>query len=178
MWPENERRAEPRPYGYDLYDDGRAIGRLEWRLRPRSALGWSLTRPPAPAQRLSVDVAIDELARDERSPAHVWDLHAELAAILSTATALDAAGRALYPWRDRPGPRFRRGIAPGAYEIHVTDVDALILGRATPELALDAVSDVVILAGEVTPGALEGALRRVRLLGGRVVAIFKTDDAF
>jgi hypothetical protein len=174
--------AEQMPHGegqahvYGLFEDGSQIGQLEWRQRPRTALGWYLAPGSAPAQRLFVDSAIDELARDTRSPEHDWDLHAELAAILSTALALDAAGRALYPSRMRPTRRFRRPISAGRYEIHVTDADPAVLARAVPELHLDAISNVAVLAGELVSGGLEIALQRVTLLGGRVVAVFSDDD--
>jgi hypothetical protein len=176
MSAQHQPQGEARPHSYDLFEDGSRIGQLEWRQRPRTTLGWYLTEGTGPGRRLFVDTAIDELARDTRSPAHDWDLHAELAAILSTALALDAAGRALYPSRLRPTRRFRRPLSAGRYEIHVTDVDPAILGRAVPELHLDAISNVVVLAGELVAGGLEVALQRVTLLGGRVVAVFNDDD--
>jgi hypothetical protein len=176
MSAEHEPVEEGRPHEYDLFEDGRRIARLEWRRRPRTALGWYMTEGSAPPQRLFVDTAIDELARDTRSPAHDWDLHAELAAILSTALALDAAGRVLYPSRTRPTRRFRRPISAGRYEIHVTEADPSILARAVPELHLDAVSNVAVLAGELVTGGLELALQRITLLGGRVVAVFSSDE--
>jgi hypothetical protein len=176
MSAEQQSQYEARPHAYDLFEDGMRIARLEWRERPRTALGWYLTEGSAPAQRLFVDPAIDELARDTRSPAHDWDLHAELAAILSTALALDAAGRAMYPSRTRPSRRFRRPISAGRYEIHVTEADPAILARAVPELHLEAISNVAVLAGELVSGGLEVALQRITLLGGRVVAVFSDDD--
>jgi hypothetical protein len=176
MSAEHQPRREARPHAYDLFEDGEVIARLEWRQRPRTALGWYMTQGSAPAQRLFVDTAIDELARDTRSPTHDWDLHAELAAILSTALAIDAAGRSLYPSRLRPTRRFQRPLTEGRYEIHVTDVDPAILARAIPELHLDAVSNVTVLAGEMVAGGLELALQRISLLGGRVVAVFSSDD--
>jgi hypothetical protein len=45
-----------------------------------------------------------------------------------------------------------------------------------PELHLDAISDVAVLAGELVAGGLEVALHRIALLGGRVVAVF-SDNA-
>jgi hypothetical protein len=176
MSAEQQPEAEARPHAYDLFEDGVRVARLEWRNHPRTALGWYLIEGSAPAQRLFVDAAIDELARDARSPAHDWDLHAELAAILSTALALDAAGRALYPSRVRPTRRFRRPISAGRYEIHVTGADPAILARAVPELHLDAVSNVAVLAGQLMSGGLEIALQRITLLGGRVVAVFSDDE--
>src|SRR4051794_41667228 len=101
-----DQPGPPHPHAYDLYEEKRPIGRLEWRTRPRTALGWYLVQPPRAPRRLDVDPGIDELARDERSVQHDWDLHAELAAILSTALALDAAERYLHR-RPEQG-RFRR----------------------------------------------------------------------
>jgi hypothetical protein len=176
MSAEHQPQGEARQHAYDLFEDGSRIALLEWRHRPRTALGWYLIEDSEPARRLFVDTAIDELARDTRSAAHDWDLHAELAAILSTALALDAAGRALYPSRLRPTRRFRRPLSAGRYEIHVTDVDRAILARAVPELHLDAISNVVVLAGELVAGGLEVALQRITLLGGRVVAVFNEDE--
>jgi hypothetical protein len=177
MWPDEQPRSEPRPHAYDLYEDGRQIGTLYWRARPRRAVGWYLSRTGQPDHRVFVDAAIEELARDQRSSAHDWELHAELAAILSTALALDAAGRVLYPDRERRTRRFRRGLRAGRYEIHVADVDTAILARAVPELHLDAVSNVAVLAGELMEGGLETAIQRVTLIGGRVVAVFRNDEA-
>jgi hypothetical protein len=176
MSAEHQSQGEAQPHAYGLFEDGSPIGQLEWRQRPRTALGWYLVEGSGAGRRLFVDTAIDELARDTRSPAHDWDLHAELAAILSTALALDAAGRAIYPSRLRPTRRFRRPLSAGRYEIHVTDVEPAILARAVPELHLDAISNVVVLAGELVAGGLEVALQRVTLLGGRVVAVFNDDD--
>jgi hypothetical protein len=179
MWPEHERRGKPRPqHEYEVYDDGRRVGRLEWRPRPRSVAGWYLTVEPRPPHRLRVDPAIDELARDKRSSAHDWELHAELAAILSTAFALDAAELVLHPERELPRGRFRRKPTFGSYEIHVADVDPPILARAVPELHMESVANVVILAGQLAGIGLETALRRITLLGGRVVAVFRmhTDE--
>jgi hypothetical protein len=176
MWPEQQPRGEARPHAYDLYDDGSQIGTLHWRARPRRAAGWYLTRSGGAPERLFVDTAIDELARDERSTAHDWDLHAELAAILSTALALDAAGRAIHPERAQGTRRFRRGLAAGRYEIHVTDVEPAILARIAPELHLDSVSNVTILAGQLLEGGLEVAIQRIGLVGGRIVAVFRSDE--
>jgi len=176
MWPEQQPRGEARPHAYDLFDEGTQIGTLHWRARPRRAVGWYLTRLGKGPEPLFVDTAISDLSRDERSTAHDWDLHAELAAILSTALALDAAGKAIYPSRTRPTKRFRLPISAGRYEIHVTEADAAILSRAVPELHLDSISNVAVLAGELVSGGLEIALQRITLLGGRVVAVFSDDD--
>jgi hypothetical protein len=176
MWPDHEPREEARPHAYVLYEEGREIATLRWRARPRGAVGWCLARTGAREEPIFVDDAIEELARDHRSSAHDWDLHAELAAILSTALALDAAARSLFPERARGVRRFRRGVAGGRYEIHVADVDTAILARAVPELHLTAVSNVAVLAGEVMPGGLETAIQRITLVGGRIVAVVRTDE--
>jgi hypothetical protein len=176
MWPEPERGGEARPHAYDLYDEGVQVATLHWLNTPRRAVGWYLTRPGEAPARLFVDAAIEELARDHRSSPHDWELHAELAAILSTALALDAAGRSLHPERARSTRRFRRGLAAGRYEIHVADVDTQVLARAVPELHLHAVSNVAVLAGELLDGGLETAIQRITLVGGRVVAVFRNDQ--
>jgi hypothetical protein len=174
MLPEPERRGASHAHAYDLFEDGRPVGRLEWRSRPRRDVGWWVTRPPRPAHRLHVDPSIDGLARDAASADHDWDLNAELSAILSTALAVDAAERLLHPEAAHARHRFNR-LQTGPYEIHVTDIEPYVLAHAVPELPLTAVSDVRILEGELHEDALTGALRRIALLGGRVVAVFRTD---
>jgi hypothetical protein len=174
VWPDPERRDVSRPHAYELFEDGRPVGRLEWRSLPRSAVGWYVTLPPRPADRLSVDPAIDALARDRTSSDHDWELNAELSAILSTAMAVDAADRLLHPRAEFPRRRFNR-LSTGPYEIHVTGIDPTVLAHAVPELPLTAVSDVRILEGELHEDALTSALRRITLLGGRVVAVFRSE---
>jgi hypothetical protein len=173
VWPESERR-DLSPHAYELFEDGRAVGRLEWRSRPRAVVGWYVTLPPRPPDRINVDPAIDALARDRTSPDHDWDLNAELSAILSTALAVDAAERFLHPEAARARHRFNR-LQTGPYEIHVTDIEPTVLAHAVPELPLTAVSDVRILEGELHEDALTSALRRITLLGGRVVAVFRSE---
>ena len=174
MWPEPERRGASYPHAYDLFEEGRPVGRLEWCTRPRHDAGWYVTRPPRPAHRLHVDPSIDGLARDVTSSDHDWELNAELSAILSTALAVDAAERFLHPQSVHGRHRFNR-LATGPYEIHVTDIEPDVLAHAVPELPLTAISDVRILEGELHEDALKGALRRIALLGGRVVAVFRTE---
>lgn len=174
MWADSEHRGAARPHAYDLFEDGRPIGRLEWRARSRKDAGWYVIAPPRPAQRIHVDPAIDTLARDAHSTDHEWELNAELSAILSTALAVDAAERFLHPKPLTPSRRFNR-LSSGPYEIHVTEIEPDILLHAVPELPLTAVSDVCILEGELHEDALAAALRRIALLGGRVVAVFRSD---
>jgi hypothetical protein len=174
VWPDPERRDVAPAHVYELFEDSRPVGRLEWRSRPRSAAGWYVTLPPRPADRLNVDPAIDALARDRKSSDKDWELNAELSAILSTAMAVDAADRLLHPRAESPRRRFNR-LSTGPYEIHVTGIDPTVLAHAVPELPLTAVSDVRILEGELHEDALTSALRRITLLGGRVVAVFRSE---
>ena len=125
------------PHAYELFEDSRAVGRLEWRSRPRADAGWYVTLPPRPPDRLSVDPAIDQLARDIKSSDSDWELSAELSAILSTAMAIDAADRLLHPHAELPRRRFNR-LSSGPYEIHVTDIEPNVLAHAVPELPLTA----------------------------------------
>ena len=174
-WRDPQWQGAPRPHGYELYEDGRRVGDLRWRARPRRDVGWYLTVRTRRPQRLSVDPAIDMLAQDTRSSDHDWELNAELSAILSTALALDAAERVLHPRQELARRRFNR-LSSGRYEIHVTGVEPTVLAHAVPELPLSAVSDVRILEGELHEEALRNVLRRIALLGGRVVAMFRTDE--
>jgi hypothetical protein len=175
MWRDPPGQGHARPHAYELYEDGRRVGELRWRPRPRGSVGWYLTVRTRPPQRLSVDRAIDALAEDERSSDHDWELNAELSAILSTALALDAAERLLHPRQELARRRFNR-LSSGRYEIHVTGVEPAVLAHAVPELPLSAVSDVRILEGELHEEALRAVLRRIALLGGRVVAMFRADE--
>jgi hypothetical protein len=149
------------------------VARLEWRSTPRPASGWFLVPESGEPERLDVDLSIDELARDQHSGADEWELNAELSAILSTALALDAAERLLHRRPARPGGRFRRLRSADRFEIYVTEVEAAVLLRAVPELPLESVSDVTVLAGELLPEAFETVARRIALLGGRIVAVFR-----
>src|SRR4051794_22993585 len=48
----------------DLQRGGRVVAWLQWRSRPRDAVGWYLQRRGRPARRLAIDAGIDALARD------------------------------------------------------------------------------------------------------------------
>ena len=172
MWAEPEGHAGPRPHAYDLFEEGRRIGRLEWWLRPRRDVGWYLMLEGAPARKLEVDPAVDDLSRDTTSADHDWFLYAELGAILSTTLALDAAEAVLHPRSQTQRRRFRSRLDAGHYEIHVADIEPLILAHTVPELHLSAVSNVNVLEGNLSAPAPQAALRRVALLGGRIVAVF------
>lgn len=174
VWPDPERRDLALRHAYELFEDGRPVGRLEWRARPRAAVGWYLILPPRPPDRLCVDPAIDQLAHDSTSADRDWELSAELSAILSTAMAVDAADRLLHPQAELPNHRFDR-LSSGPYEIHVTGIEPTVLAHAVPELPLTAVSDVRVLEGVLYEDALTIALRRIALLGGRIVAVFRRE---
>ena len=170
-----QSRSKPRGHIYDLFATGRVVARLEWRAKPRRDAGWYLVRGGR-AERLRVDSAIDELADDERSPQAGWELNAELAALLSTPVALDAAERRLHGRPEQRAGRFRRSSAIARVEIYVDGIDGAVLARAVPELPVAAVSDVNMLSGAVHPEAFERVTRRVAVLGGRVVAVFREGD--
>jgi hypothetical protein len=175
MSPNAEPSGAQRPHSYDLFEDRRLIGRLEWRAHPRRQAGWYLMRPTEPSLRLEVDEAIDELASDSRSAEHDWQLNAELAAILSTPLALDAAERVLHPRQQPVRRRFRRLTTAARYEIYVGEVEPGVLAHAVPELPLNSVSDVSVLEGSLLPEAADQIVRRIALLGGRVVAILRDE---
>jgi hypothetical protein len=174
VWPTRPGNNAP-AHTYDLFVEGSRTARLEWRTFPRVQAGWYLVRA-SEEERLPVDVAIDELARDERSSPHDWELHAQLAALLSTPLALDVAERKLHGRPERSAGRFRRRLVGGRLEIYVVDIDTQTLAYAVPELPLEAVSDVSVLSGPLSPEGFERVARRIALLGGRVVAVFRRDD--
>jgi hypothetical protein len=165
-----ESGGAERGHRYELFEGGRSIGWLEWRPRPRERLGWYLRRSGGSPVRLRVDLAIDDLARAQPGE-HGWALSAELAALLSTALALDAADRALHP---AATPRRRPLLArrdSARHQIYTSGLAPDLLARAVPELPLASVGDVVVLEGQLTRDGLEAVLRRIQLLGGRVLAV-------
>ena len=170
---------EPEPAGsgsqgvrrYELRRGGRVIGYLEWQAGSRAATGWYLRRGVRPARRLAVDAGIDRLARDVTSDPDSWQERADSAAALSTPLALDAADRAL---RGGLPPLPSRPLEPGAYELHVTDLDPATLAIACPALITAAAGDTSVLGGVFDDNAMCAVIRRVNLLGGRVLAIFRS----
>jgi hypothetical protein len=170
-----DRTSAPRPHRYELHDHGRIVGRLEWRLLPRPEAGWYLVRAGFEPDRLDVDPAIEDLAADETSATHEWELNAELAAILSTAFALDAAERVLHPRPDAGRSRFRRLDTAHRYEIYVTGLAPGLLAHAVPELPLTSVSDASVLEGTLLPAGFAAIIKRIELLGGKIVAAFGDD---
>src|SRR4051812_23732164 len=154
----------------DLQRGGRVVARLQWRSRPRSAVGWYLQRRGRPARRLDIDAGIDALARDTSSDPGSWQARADTVAWLSTALALDAADRALRGGLSAPPAR---PLEPGPYELHVTGLDPAMLACAFPEAAGDATGDVSVLVGAFDGRSLAAVIRRVNLLGGRVLAMFR-----
>ena len=135
-----------------------------------------MTRSDEPPARLFVDSAIEDLARDERSSPHDWELHAELAASSAPRWRSTPPAARCTPTASAVHAGFGRSLAGGRYEIHVADVDTAVLARAVPELHLHSVSNVSVLAGDLLDGGLEMAIQRVTLVGGRVVAVFRNDE--
>jgi hypothetical protein len=156
---------------YELFERGRSLGWLEWRPRPRERLGWYLRRHGGSPVALSVDLAIDDLAAAERRDEHGWELTAEIAALLSTALALDQAERVLHPRPHQP----RRPVVGRRDSfrcwIVCAGLDPDVLARAVPELPLSSMGDAVLLDGHLPQEALELVIRRIQLLGGRVLTL-------
>jgi hypothetical protein len=93
---------------------------------------------------------------------------ADIAVLLTTALALDEAGRVLrgpLPPTPQPAPT-------GLYELHVADFDGLDLGIVFPEAASFRAGDVTILTGQFDDAGLALVARRTLLVGGRVVGLF------
>jgi hypothetical protein len=158
------------PRGYVLYRGGRAVARLEWRARSRASAGWYLRAGARSARRLPLDVGLDALADDAHADSHSWQERAELAAALSTPLALDAADRAL---RGGLPAAPARPLEPGAYELHINGLDAAVLALARPNLHVTRAGDTSVVAGVLDDQAIGTLVRRVNLLGARVLAIFR-----
>src|SRR3954463_3038867 len=154
----------------ELRRGGRVVARLQWGSPPRDAGGWYLQRRGRPARRLDIDFGIDGLARDTVSDPGSWDARADAVAWLSTALALDAADRALRGGLAAPPSR---PLQPGRYELHVSGLDPAMLACAFPEAAGVSAGDVSVLAGAFDARSLAAVVRRVNLLGGRVLALFR-----
>ena len=153
---------------WHLHCNGRPLGRLEWRQRPRDQAGWYVVCGHYVPRRLDVDPAVDELAADRTSTPEVWALNAELARTLSFSLALDAADRLLNPGR-RPVVTGREG----AHVLYLVGVSADLLGQAVPEMRIEPLRGSLTLVGHIAGAALERAVRRICLLGGRVVGILR-----
>src|SRR3954452_10848839 len=156
--------------GYVLYRGGRAVACLEWRARLRASAGWYLCRGPRPARRLQLDVGLDALANDVHADSHNWHERAQLAAALSTPLALDAADRA---FRGGLPAAPARPLEPGPYELHITGLDAAVLALACPNLHVTRAGDTSVVAGVLDDHTIGTLVRRVNLLGARVLAIFR-----
>jgi hypothetical protein len=154
-------------HDYDLYVAEEVVGRLRWRARSPRLTGWYLTAGAAPERRLAVDPALDRLTE---TPAARSELaaRADIAVLLTTALALDEAGRVLrgpLPPTPQPAPT-------GLYELHVADFDWLDLGIVFPEAASFRAGDATILTGQFDDAGLALVARRTLLVGGRVVGVF------
>ena len=165
-----QRRSSP-IREVDLQRGGRVVARLQWRMWPREAAGWYLKRRGRPARRLEVDAGIDALARDTRSEPESWEERADAVAFLSLALALDAADRAL---RAGLSASPSRPLESGRYELHVTGLDPAMPACAFPEAVAVSAGDTSVLIGTFDEHAMTAVIRRVNLLGGRVLALFRT----
>jgi hypothetical protein len=128
---------------YDLYVCGEQVARLEWRTPPGDPPGWFMLRG------------------DERMP-----LAGEAGDV---PAALDACALALYGPPERPV----RELAPGRYELHVGHLDAGLLDVAFPHQSTASAEAVSVLAGTFDDAGLSVVMRRVSILGGRVLAIVR-----
>lgn len=172
--------VEGAPHTWTLGWRGRAIARLRWQADParRDRAGWYLSLlDDEEGQRLDVDPAVDRLAGAVGDPEPAWRQHAEAVASLTTDRALDRA-----EWRlrgadpDQAG-RPASGGARRRYELYVADADAVALGLAFPTLASGPHGTGVVLSGTLDFGELDQAVRRLRALGHRVVAVLDADTA-
>jgi len=119
-----------------------------------------------------VDTAVDSLACDAISDYESWQERADSVAALSTPFALDAADRALRGNLPRPPSR---PLEPGDYELHISGGNSATLAIACPPLLAAAAGDTGVLHGTLDDAAMCAVIRRVNLLGGRVLAIFRGD---
>src|SRR3954466_3748261 len=119
------------------------------------------------ARRLQLDAGLDALADSDSDS---WHERAQLAAALSTPLGLDAADRA---WRGGLPAAPARPLEPGAYELHITGLDAAVLALACPHLQVTRAGDTSVVAGVLDDHAIGSLVRRVNLLGARVLAIFR-----
>src|SRR4051794_4067487 len=87
------------------------------------------------ARRLQLDAGLDALADSDSDS---WHERAQLAAALSTPLGLDAADRA---WRGGLPAAPARPLEPGAYELHITGLDAAMLALACPNLHVTRAGD-------------------------------------
>jgi hypothetical protein len=156
--------------GYALDRGGRAVARLEWRGAPGASVGWYLRRRARPARRLPVELELDASVDDPRVDGPSWLELTQAAAALSLPLAIDAADRALR----RGLPRERsHPLAPGVYELHVAGVDCALLSLACPSLRVTRAGDTSLAGGQLDDEAIGTIVRRLNLLGGRVLAIFR-----
>jgi hypothetical protein len=151
------QRLASEPHSYELHVGSRATARLEWRDRPGGAAGWYLDHFAGTSRRLIVDPALD-------TPAVGGD---DWAPILSTALALDEAARILTGAPARPA----RPVPTGAYEVHVAGLPAATLPLTFPEATVVAAADTGILIGHFDDAGLTAIVRRIGLLGGRLLAL-------
>jgi hypothetical protein len=170
MEPGSTHDASPHVSDYVLHRGGQAVARLEWRGRWRAGASWYLRRRARPARRLAVDVGLDAFAGDPLEDRLGWKQSAQAAAALSLPLALDEADRAL---RGGVPAAPSRPLEPGVYELHVIGMDASTLALACPSLRVTRAGDTSVIGGVLDDDAMRMLIRRVNLLGARVLAIFR-----
>src|SRR3954452_11844511 len=110
---------------YALHVRGDAVGRLQWRSGPHGAVGWYLWRRRRGWSRLGGDEALRTSFASAAPPAR-WQQRAELAALVSTALALDAPAHLLAgPLAPPPRP-----LRADDYELHVSALRSTLCGTA------------------------------------------------
>ena len=172
LWPPLRRdvdRSSP-PQAYALYVHEEPVAQLHWGVGPGRPAGWYLWQRGGGWQRLAVDPELDA-GFDGARPDHGSRETGELAATVSVALALDAAANLL---NGRPTPA-ARPLRGGLYEIHACGLAADVVPLAFPETVIGRGADVSVLAGHFDDVGLTVLVRRVAILGGRVLAIFNAD---
>jgi hypothetical protein len=167
---DSAHNAPPHLASYALHRSGRAVARLDWLALPHAGAGWHLRRLGRPARPLAVDIALDARADDTLEDVQRWQEWAQVAEALSLPLALDAADRAL---RGGLPPAPSRPLPPGIYELHITGLDPSTLALACPSMRVSRAGDTSVIDGVVDDDGMGRLIRRVNLLGARVLAIFR-----
>src|SRR4051794_38136569 len=157
---------------YALHVRGEAVGRLQWRSGPQGAVGWYLWRRRRGWSGLGGDEGLQTSFAIAASPAR-WPQTAELAALVSTSLALDAAADLLGgPLAPPPRP-----LRAEDYELHVSGLKPALVPIVFPEAIVTRRGDIGVLSGHFDDAALARVTRRIAILGGRALALFAVGRA-
>jgi hypothetical protein len=159
-------RLARQPHTYELHVGPPVAALLQWRSHPRGVAGWYLHHPVGTSRRLTVDPGLDTLTTRPAGDGD-WAALCDEAAIVSTALALDEAARILLRAPTRPS----RTVPAGGYEVHVAGLAASALPIAFPEATAVTAADTAILSGHFDDARLDVIVRRIALLGGRLLAL-------